>query len=115
MSRSAAIESARTRVALAAGTTHLLSTLYPDPLRFDLERYVEPHSSRAVEPFGMLAFSGGSRMCMGKRFAQLEFKALVARVVARLKLSALDEQPVPHAGFWNARPGRALRVVARGR
>jgi len=107
--------SAGTRVALAAGATHLLSTLYPDPLRFDLERYIEPHSSRAVEPFGMLAFSGGSRMCMGKRFAQLEFKALVARVVARLKLSALDEQPVPHAGFWNARPGRALRVIARGR
>jgi retinoid hydroxylase len=104
-----------TRVALAAGATHLLSQLYPNPHRFDLERYRDPFASRSVHSFGMLAFSGGSRMCMGKRFAQLEFKAIMARVVSRLTLEPLDARPVPHAGFWNPRPGRPLRVVARPR
>jgi cytochrome P450 len=104
-----------TRVALAAGATHLLSRLYPDPLAFDLERYDDPYASRATQPFRMLAFSGGTRMCMGKRFAQLEFKAIVARIVSRLELEPVDDRPVPHAGFWNPRPGRPLRVVARAR
>jgi cytochrome P450 len=104
-----------TRVALAAGATHLLSRLYRDPLRFDLERYRDPFASRTVHSFGMLAFSGGSRMCMGKRFARLEFKAITARIVSRLSLEPLDDRPVPHAGFWNPRPGRPLRVVARAR
>jgi cytochrome P450 len=104
-----------TRVALAAGATHLLSRLYHDPLRFDLERYRDPFANRTVHSFGMLTFSGGSRMCMGKRFAQLEFKAIIARIASRLSLEPLDDRPVPHAGFWNPRPGRPLRVVARAR
>jgi cytochrome P450 len=106
---------AGTRVALAAGATHLLSRLYPDPLRFDLDRYRDPFASRTVHSFGMLTFSGGTRMCMGKRFAQLEFKAIMARIVSRVSLRAVDDSPVPHAGFWNPRPGRPLRVVARAR
>jgi cytochrome P450 len=62
----------------------------------------------------MLTFSGGARMCMGKRFAQLEFKAIVASVVSRLTLQALGG-PVAHAGFWAPRPAGPLRVVARAR
>ncbi len=104
-----------TRVALAAGATHLLSQFYPDPLHFDLERYRDPHASRTAQSFQMLTFAGGTRMCMGKRFAQLEFKAIIARVVSRLKLAAVDDHPVPHAGFWNPRPARPLRVVPRPR
>jgi len=104
-----------TRVALAAGATHLLPRLYPDPLRFDLERYRDSRAGRTARSFAMLTFAGGTRMCMGKRFAQLEFKAIMARIVSRLKLATVDDRPVPHAGFWNPRPARALRVVARHR
>ena len=104
-----------TRVALAAAATHLLSRLYPDPLRFDLERYRDPYASRTAQSFQMLTFSGGSRMCMGKRFAQLEFKAIVASFVSRLKLAAVGDGPVAHAGFWAPRPAGPLRVAARAR
>lgn len=104
-----------TRVALAAAATHLLQRLHRDPLRFDLERYAEIDNNPAVRPFQMLTFAGGSRICMGMRFAQLEFKSIVARVAAQLELAPAVELPVPHAGFWNARPAGPLRVRVRRR
>ena len=104
-----------TRVALAAGATHLLSRLFRDPLRFDPERYADPEAERAARPFQMLTFAGGSRICMGMRYAQLEFKAICAHLVTETELAAADETPVAHAGFWNARPAGPLRIRVRPR
>jgi len=103
-----------TRVALAAAATHLLERLHRDPLRFDLERYTGADDPRS-RPFQMLTFGGGSRICMGMRFAQLEFKAIVTRLVARLKLESAVEDPVPHAGFWAARPAAPLQIRSQAR
>ena len=99
-----------TRVALAAAATHLLTRLHRDPLRFDLERYAGGDHGPATCPFQMLTFAGGTRICMGMRFAQLEFKSIFARIVSQLELVPAVELPVPHAGFWNARPAGPLRV-----
>jgi cytochrome P450 len=54
-------------------------------------------------------------MCLGMRFAQIEFKALVARVVAAMTLAAVGTGDVAHAGFWNARPAAPMRVHLRAR
>ena len=104
-----------TRVALAVAGTHLLARLHRDPLRFDLERFAEVDNNPAARPFQLLTFAGGSRICMGMRFAQLEFKAIFARVAAQLELAPAVELPVPHAGFWAARPAGPLRVRVRRR
>jgi cytochrome P450 len=99
-----------TRVAIAAAATHLLSRLHVNPLVFDLSRYADLDNVRVTQPFQMLAFAGGSRMCMGVRFAQLEFKSIVAHVVSQIRLERATERPVAHAGFWNARPAGPLLV-----
>ena len=104
-----------TRVALAIAATHLLARVFPDPLRFDLERYPEVENNPSTRPFQMLTFAGGSRTCMGLRFAQFEFKSIVARIVAQLELAPGEGVPAPHAGFWNARPAGPLRVRVRRR
>jgi cytochrome P450 len=103
-----------TRIALAAAATHLLERLHRDPLRFDLERYTGTDDPRS-RPFRMLTFGGGSRICMGMRFAQLEFKAIFARLIAHLMLESAVEGPVPHAGFWAARPAAPLQIHSRAR
>jgi cytochrome P450 len=51
---------------------------------------------------------------MGMRFAQMEFKAIVARVLQTMTLSAVSGD-VAHAGFWNARPAGPMRVRLRAR
>jgi hypothetical protein len=104
-----------TRVALAVAGTNLLARLHRDPLRFDLERFADVDNNPAARPFQLLTFAGGSRICMGMRFAQLEFKAIFARVAAQLELAPAVELPVPHAGFWAARPAGPLRVRVRRR
>jgi cytochrome P450 len=63
----------------------------------------------------MLTFAGGGRMCLGMRFAQIEFKAIVARVVTALKLTPCEPGDIAHSGFWSARPAAPLRVHARAR
>lgn len=104
-----------TRVAIAVAATHLLSRLYADPLAFDPARFDGVDAARAAQPFQMLGFAGGARMCMGARFARLEFKSIIAQVVSQLHLESAHAGPVAHAGFWNARPAGPLRVRARAR
>jgi len=104
-----------TRVAIAVGASHRLASVHPDPERFDLARYDDPAAVRKTRPFLMLTFAGGGRMCLGMRFAQIEFKAIVARVVTALELSPCTPGDIAHSGFWSARPAAPLRIQTRAR
>jgi retinoid hydroxylase len=101
-----------TRIAIAIAATHLLPDNHPDPLRFNTDRYADANSASRARPFLLLTFAGGARICMGMRFAQMEFKAIVARVLGAMTLAATDGD-VAHAGFWNARPASPMRVRLR--
>jgi cytochrome P450 len=63
----------------------------------------------------MLTFAGGGRMCLGMRFAQIEFKAIVARVVTAFELAPRGAADIAHSGFWTARPASPMRVEMRPR
>jgi hypothetical protein len=54
-------------------------------------------------------------MCLGMRFAQIEFKAIIARVVTALSLAPCTSDDIAHSGFWSARPAAPLRIHARAR
>jgi hypothetical protein len=54
-------------------------------------------------------------MCLGMRFAQIEFKAIVARVISALRLSPCESGIIAHAGFWSARPAAPLRIRTQSR
>jgi cytochrome P450 len=104
-----------TRAAIAVGASHRLASLHQDPERFDLSRYDDPAAARKTRPFLMLTFAGGGRMCLGVRFAQIEFKAIVARVVTALELEPCAPGDIAHSGFWSARPAAPLRIQTRAR
>ena len=77
-------------VELAAGTvvcpsmylTQRDPRIYPDPERFDPERFLE----RRPGPFEFYPFGGGSRLCIGLAFASYEMKIVLASVLARADL-----------------------------
>ena len=104
-----------TRIAIAIAANHLQREAFADPSRFDIGRYAGADSASRTRPFLLITFAGGARMCMGMRFAQIEFKSLVARVATTLTLSACGERGIAHTGFWNARPGAPMRVRMRSR
>ena len=94
--------------------THHLPQLYPDPLRFDPDRFL-PEREAALPRGAYIPFGGGSRMCLGKRFGEYELRALAAVLLARVRLepqSVADPQIVttPTLG-----PKGGLRFVVRAR
>jgi cytochrome P450 len=68
---------------------HRRADVYPDPLAFRPERFLEePAGTYTWIPFG-----GGVRRCLGASFALFEMKVVLKEVVSRLELRADDPRP----------------------
>jgi cytochrome P450 len=70
---------------------------FPEPERFDPERFAEP--ARQARPrLAYFPFAGGPRVCLGQGFALLEGTLVLARMAQRLSLALVPGQsivPVP--------------------
>lgn len=62
---------------------------YPAPGRFDPERF-SPARRGALTPFAYLPFGLGTRTCIGKHFALMEAKLVLASTIRRVSLVDLD-------------------------
>ncbi|KAM7303973.1 putative cytochrome P450 [Ixodes scapularis] len=64
---------------------HHDAELWPDPFKFDPERFdpdAPPHHPAAFIPFGL-----GPRMCIGMRFALLELKTALCKIIRKYRIS----------------------------
>ena len=80
---------------LAIGTYHLHHnpTVWPEPEKFDPYRF-DPMNAKDRDPYAYLAFSAGSRNCIGQNFAINEEKVVVASIVNRYRLSVVKDHVV---------------------
>ncbi|XP_017077795.1 probable cytochrome P450 49a1 [Drosophila eugracilis] len=69
---------------------------FPEPKRFLPERWLKqsapdaagcPHASQKIHPFVSLPFGFGRRMCVGRRFAEIELHTLLAKIFRKYKVS----------------------------
>jgi cytochrome P450 len=63
--------------------THRRPDIWPDPLRFDPERFV----GKKISPYAWLPFGGGVRRCIGMAFALYEMKVVLATVLSRFDVA----------------------------
>lgn len=71
--------------------------LYPDPLRFDPDRFT-PEAKAARPRFAYFPFGGGSRQCIGESFAWMEGVLAIATIARQWRMTYLgDAPPVPQA------------------
>ncbi|XP_052890753.1 probable cytochrome P450 4d14 [Anopheles moucheti] len=63
--------------------------LYPDPTRFDPERFSEEASAKR-QPYGYIPFSVGARNCIGQRYAMLEVKTMLVKLLANYRFMPCD-------------------------
>jgi cytochrome P450 len=91
---------AGTGVSASVLLAHRREELYPDPLEFRPERFLE----RRFSPFEFLPFGGGHRRCIGAAFATFEMKVVLGTALARHRVTLLDDEP--------ARPVRRAVTMA---
>lgn len=93
--------------------THRDPAHWPDPLRFDPERWVEGAPSfRPPEPDTYIPFGGGYRRCIGFALATLEIKAMLAELLRRVDLTLLDAELTP-TGVATMSPAEGVRARVR--
>jgi cytochrome P450 len=74
---------AHTKVAYSPYYTGRMPELFPDPLRFNPRRFL----GRKPQPYTLLGFGGGHRVCIGKRFAGLEMRLFLNLLLSRFVLT----------------------------
>ncbi|TXI43276.1 MAG: cytochrome P450 [Mycobacterium sp.] len=69
---------------------HRDPALWPDPLRFDPDRFA-PGRAKARDRWQYLPFGAGPRSCIGDHFAMLEATLALATIVGRCQIGSLSD------------------------
>ena len=107
---------------LPAGTTVIMSQwimhrseeFFPDPLRFDPERF-RPDAKAGRPKFAYFPFGGGVRQCIGEAFAWMEGALVLATFLQRWRFRLVAGQKFEPQSLITLRPKHGVRVIAESR
>jgi pentalenene oxygenase len=85
--------------------------LYPDPDRFDPDRWLDPSAARTAL---MIPFGAGARKCIGDTLAVVEMTLVLASIAARWHIES-DPSGMPRAKFhaFNVPKNLKIKITAR--
>lgn len=83
-----------TLVAAGIYSIHFDPEIYPDPRKFQPERFTYENKSQR-HPMSYLPFGAGPRICIGMRFALMEAKICVAHFINNYKVSPCSKTEIP--------------------
>jgi cytochrome P450 len=106
---------AGTLVVVTPWVNHLLAEYWPDPHRFDPERFADGRREDKVHRLAWMPFGGGVHKCIGMHFGMYEVKTLVHELVRRYEWSV----PADYTVRWDPTalpiPTDGLPVALRAR
>ena len=93
---------------------HRDSRYYPDPERFDPERWT-PEARRARPAYSFFPFGGGSRRCIGEGFAYMEGILVLATLASHWRLCLTSRDPVELTATHFLHPKETLTMTVERR
>jgi len=105
---------AGTRVLFSQHVIHRDPRWYPDPLRFDPERWT-PEARSTRPKFAYFPFGGGPRLCIGEAFAWMEAKLIVATLAQGWSFVQVPGSAVSLDPGVTLRPVAGVSMRLRGR
>jgi cytochrome P450 len=95
-----------TAVLLSSWVTHRHPAFWPEPDRFDPQRF---RADRDRPRYAYFPFGGGPRSCIGEHFALLEARILLQVLLSRYRVESLDAD-LPIAPLITLRPAGPVRA-----
>src|SRR5262252_2851851 len=105
---------ANTTVLISQFITHRDPRFFPDPLRFDPERFTAETKMRRTK-FTYFPFGAGFRQCIGESFAWMEGVLVLATLAQRWKLRLVPEHRVEPEPLITLRPKFGMRMIVEER
>jgi cytochrome P450 len=89
---------------------HRNARWFPDPNRFDPERFSE-EAKRTQTPYSYFPFGAGGRRCLGESFAELEGLLILATIASRFRLRLVDGQTIIPDPVMTLRPKVPVKMI----
>jgi cytochrome P450 len=105
---------AKTTVLISQFVTHRDPRFFPDPLRFDPERFTPEARSRRTK-LTYFPFGAGVRQCIGESFSWMEGVLLLATLAQKWKLTLVPGHPVEPEPLITLRPKFGMRMQIESR
>lgn len=96
-------------ILLSQWVTHRDARWWPDPQRFDPDRF-SPENRAARPRWSYFPFGGGSRQCIGESFAWMEAILVIATLAQRWDMTCLDAEPPRLKPLITLRPAGPVRM-----
>lgn len=87
---------------------------FPDPTRFDPERFTRDNEAR-LPRYAFIPFGAGPRICIGNHFALMEGHLLLAALAQRVRFELVPGQLVEPDPKVTIRPKGGIKMVVRRR
>ncbi|OEJ37476.1 cytochrome P450 [Streptomyces agglomeratus] len=102
---------AGTELAYCQHAMHRDPAIFPDPLRFDPDRWLDEGQAAALPEGAWVPFGAGKHKCIGDHFALTELTTAVATIARQWRLELSDRQVVRPVARATVRPGTLLMTA----